>query len=395
MVVTTKPPESAEVRSKRALGELGRHIVDSSRNGKSPAQIIAEAREGLEAISGDVERTERVSLAQLRAKFPKLHPPIVEGLIRQGETANVVSVSKIGKSWLGYGLALSIITGREWLDRFQTVPGRVLLIDNELHQPTIAHRVSVVGDAMGLDFDEYARDLDVISLRGRLRSLQALASEFDTITPGDFQAVLLDAKYRFTTDGASENDNASETALYNLLDRYAEKTGAAFILIHHSSKGDQSGKRVTDVGAGAGAQSRAADAHMILREHEEPGVAVLEAAVRSFPPVDPIAIRFNYPLWIPDGSTDPQRLKGKAPPNEERQHAKDRQGQDAIFKALREAAATARQLRPMTGISKDRLQRLLDGLEFAGHLVVKVTTIRGNKCKEYSLPKEEENDVGA
>ena len=51
--------------------------------------------------------------------------------------------------------------------------------------------------------------------------------------------------------GADENDNATMAGLYNALDCYADALGAAFVNIHHSSKGDQSGKAVTDVGAGA------------------------------------------------------------------------------------------------------------------------------------------------
>ncbi len=43
----------------------------------------------------------------------------------------------------------------------------------------------------------------------------------------------------------------------------------------------QAGKAITDVGAGAGSQSRATDTHLILRPHEEKNCAVLDAAVRS------------------------------------------------------------------------------------------------------------------
>ncbi len=57
--------------------------------------------------------------------------------------------------------------------------------------------------------------------------------------------------------GIDENDNAAMSQVYNAIDRYAEMLQASFILVHHSSKGSQSGKSVTDVGSGAGAISRA------------------------------------------------------------------------------------------------------------------------------------------
>lgn len=85
------------------------------------------------------------------------------------------------------------------------------------------------------------------------------------------------------------------------------------MLIHHSTKGNQSGKAVTDVGAGAGAQSRAADTHLVLRPHEEPGVAVLDAAVRSWPPIEPRCLRWSFPVWTVEDSLDPADLKSEKP----------------------------------------------------------------------------------
>jgi hypothetical protein len=58
------------------------------------------------------------------------------------------------------------------------------------------------------------------------------------------------------------------------IDGYAAFLNAGWVNIHHTSKGDQSGKNTTDVGSGAGSQSRAADTHLIIRQHEENDVAV-------------------------------------------------------------------------------------------------------------------------
>ena len=75
--------------------------------------------------------------------------------------------------------------------------------------------------------------------------------------------------------------------------------------MHHATKGNQSDRRVTDVGAGGGAQARAADTHLVLREHEQPNMVVLDAAVRSFPPIEPMTLRWSFPLWLPDPQTLP------------------------------------------------------------------------------------------
>src|SRR5690606_13500171 len=118
----------------------------------------------------------------------------------------------------------------------------------------------------------------------------------------------------------------------------------AIVLVHHSSKGSQSEKRVTDVGAGAGAQSRAADCHIVLREHEDDGVFVMDAAVRSFPPVEAVALEWSLPLWRTTGA-DTSALKGRKTAQEQRQDERDREGNDAIFKALRDdSPATLREI---------------------------------------------------
>ncbi|MGC9420900.1 MAG: hypothetical protein ACP5EN_18200, partial [Rhodovulum sp.] len=78
----------------------------------------------------------------------------------------------------------------------------------------------------------------------------------------------------------------------------------------HTSKGNQSGKAVTDVGAGAGSQSRAADTHLVLRPHEEDDIVVLESAVRSWPPMPPRALHWEWPLFTPTDEVDTSVLLG-------------------------------------------------------------------------------------
>ena len=166
----------------------------------------------------------------------------MDGLFREGETVNIIASPKVGKSWLAYKLALSIIAGQDFLG-FATARGKVLLIDNELHPQTLALRIPAVANPLGIFPAEYNDDLEVWPLRGNLRPLHQLEDDLEAIEPGHFKAIILDAKYRFG-NGDSENDNAAETQFYNTLDRIAERTGAALVLIHHSTKGSQSDKRL-------------------------------------------------------------------------------------------------------------------------------------------------------
>jgi RecA-family ATPase len=327
---------------------------------------------------------DKFTFAELLADSPTLNPPVVHGLFREGETVNLVSTSKVGKSWLAYNLGLSVIAGHKWLERFETERGRVLLIDNELHRGTLTNRIPAVAKELGIQPAAYAKDLEVWPLRGNLRNLIQLGDDFNRIEPGRYKVIVLDAKYRFAFPGKSENDNAAETLVYNLLDQYAAHTAAAFVLVHHTSKGNQGEKRVTDVGAGAGAQSRAADCHLVLREHEQPDVAVLDAAVRSFAPVEPLALQWEFPLWRPT-TADVSKLKGRLNRSEERQQAKDREGKEATIKALRESPATQKALRAKTGYRQERQENLLNLLCSEGVVAYRNVIIRGNECREYYL----------
>ncbi|MGE3809627.1 MAG: AAA family ATPase [Gemmataceae bacterium] len=248
------------------------------------------------------------SLKQLVRAYPELREPVIEGLLREGETMNVISAPKIGKSWLVNDLAISIAGGMRWLG-FECVQGPVLILDNELHGETSANRIPKVARARGTRLERVHDHIFVENLRGQLRDVLSLGSYFKQFQPGQFKLVILDAFYRFMPMRTDENDNGTMATLYNQLDAYADYLKCCFVLIHHTSKGNQSGKEITDVGAGAGAQSRATDTHLILRRHEQDDVVVMDVAVRSWAPVEPRCLRWTFPVWELAEDLDPRHLR--------------------------------------------------------------------------------------
>ncbi len=254
-----------------------------------------------------------LSVGELIGAYPALRPPVIHGLLREGETMNVIAAPKTGKSWLTLDLAIAVATGRQWLGTYPTEAGEVLIIDNELHRETSAHRIPKVAEARGVAMRQLNNRISIDNLRGRLRCINTLAPYFEALEPGRFKVIVLDAFYRFMPAGGDENDNGTMANIYNRIDAFADRLGCCFVLIHHSTKGSQSGKSVTDVGAGAGAQSRATDTHLVLRPHEEHGVVVLDAAVRSWKPVNPTCLRWAFPVWQVDRDLDPTQLKSERP----------------------------------------------------------------------------------
>jgi hypothetical protein len=254
---------------------------------------------------------EPLTVRELVGTYPELRKPIIHGLLREGETMNLISAPKMGKSWLATDLALSVATGRDWLGQFRCERGHVLILDNELHRETSANRIPKVANARGIPVDAYADRVWVQNLRGCLQDVFTLGVYFQALTPGRFKVIILDAFYRFMPRDMDENDNGTMASLYNHIDRYADRLGCSFVLIHHTTKGGQSAKSVTDVGAGAGSQSRATDTHVILRPHEEDEAVVLDAAVRSWPPVAPRCLRWSFPVWSAADDLDPAQLRSE------------------------------------------------------------------------------------
>lgn len=365
----------------------------SNRTGEYDADL---ARNGHPIHKAEQPELNIVTFDELAEKYPRLKPSVIDGIARQGEVVNMIANPKVGKSWLAYLLALCIICGRDWLDTFPVTRGRVLIIDNELHKETISNRIPKVAEALGIHANEYEDHLEILSLRGRLTNFHGIHEVINRIEMGTYQVIITDAYYRMLPEGVSENDNAQIAGIYNTIDKYAAKTDAAWFLIHHATKGSQSEKRVTDVGAGAGSQSRAADAHLVLREHEETGNVVLDAAVRSFPPVKPIVLQWNFPIWTKRADLDPALLKGRLTKGDQRQQDKDAEGKRDIINVLRnwdaetDNEATPNRITEKSPYGGERTRNLLAKLLHSDDVKRKPIIVKHNKTHEYYLPDDNE-----
>ena len=348
----------------------------ASEPGADAVAILAETREILREIATRAKPVAPKSLRALVAENPELRPPVVHGLLRAGETMNIIAPTKTGKSWLSAALALDVAMGGRFLDLYDCERGDVLILDNELHGETVANRIPRVAAALDIPLADVQDRVFVENLRGRLMDLYALRDYLAAVQPGRYKMIVLDAFYRFLPRDTDENSNADLANLDNIVDSMADRLGACFVLIHHSSKGSQSGKTVTDVGSGAGAQSRACDTHLVLRAHEMDGCYVLDAAARSWPPITPIALRWEFPIFRPDESLDPAALKPDRPrrprpPKEPAEPVKawTVEGFVADFvrpdpaprAAILEAARTA-------GLSENRAKNLLLAAEAGGRV---------------------------
>ena len=246
--------------------------------------------------------------ADLLTRFPSQREEIIFGLLRRGEVGNLVSMPKLNKSWLLMQLALLTTQGSDFLE-FRTRPGNVLIVDYELAPGTIAKRLQCVMAALGLDSTKIGDRLAIEPLRGKRLDVNGLGHYFAAIPHGRFDLVIIDPLYKVFPADLDENSNVAIAEVYAALQRYAEQLDAALMVVHHLTKGSQNDKAVTDLGAGAGSQSRAADCHLAVRPHAEDNAGVLSGVVRSFPPFEPFAIRWRFPLWEVAPELDPEDLR--------------------------------------------------------------------------------------
>jgi RecA-family ATPase len=138
--------------------------------------------------------------------------------------------------------------------------------------------------------------IEVVSLREDDRDVDAvLEGILERKEQPD--VVIFDAFYMFVMQGMDENSNADIAAMVRKFRRFASKSGAASVLVHHTSKGSQAGKEAIDVGAGAGALARAVDTYISIRKHAEDDTFRVDYNLRSSKEYPPHAIGWNYPRY--------------------------------------------------------------------------------------------------
>jgi hypothetical protein len=269
---------------------------------------VADVERELEAALED-DALEPVAIGRLWDSDPHLREPVIDGLLRRGQVGNLISTSKSYKTYLVLCLAVCVALARMWLERFATVGGKVLLIDLELQPPDISRRMHDIVSAMHVAPSDVAGRVEVVTLRGRAVSIDRIEKWLLGVAPRTYSLVIIDPLYKTYPANFDENSNPQMTMLYRRFERLAEHLDCGLVVVHHASKGSQADKSVIDVGAGAGAQARSPDAHVVLRQHEADDAVVFDARVRSFPPVEPMALEWHYPLWWRSLTLDPAQLR--------------------------------------------------------------------------------------
>jgi RecA-family ATPase len=168
-------------------------------------------------------------------------PPetIVENFVWKEDVAMWLGSEKAGKSIGAQQLAMSIVTGRPFLDKFKVEkPGPVVYIQAEGKRDEFVDRLNNI--CMSMEGFVDSKFLHIFKKFMPLNHEPVRQAVFDLI---DAQilvwgeppvAIIIDSVYK-AMDG-DLNDNSDVIAFTNALDEFISRYHASIILIHHDSK---------------------------------------------------------------------------------------------------------------------------------------------------------------
>lgn len=249
------------------------------------------------------------NVAGLLSDPKPLAEPIIDGGLRRGEVGLWVGGTKTAKSWSIMHWHIAVATGGQCFE-YPCRRGPSLMIDCELALSTNTHRLKRVAELYG---EPDVSSIELVSFRENPITIDGLIPMLERVPPRRFDFITIDPIFKLLPPDADENNNAFIASFFARLIALATKLDCAILCVHHTSKGLQSGKAISDLGAGAGAQSRAVDWHCGLREHAEAGCVSLHTLCRSFPPSEPSVWELTPPSMTARTELDPDALKQPKP----------------------------------------------------------------------------------
>ena len=249
-----------------------------------------------------------IKKASALIKEPRNLPPeLVEGLIHRGATMVYGGGSKTNKTFALMDLAVSVAAGVPWWE-LKTQQGKVLYLDFELQEGFFRERLDKIANAKGVQMDSLD-SIDVWNLRGHAADLSLLSAEIIQRVQGEgYSLIIIDPIYKALGD-RDENSAGDINSLMNELDKVAVASGAAIVIGHHFSKGNQAGKESMDRISGSGVFGRSPDAIVIITKHEQDDVYTVETTLRNHKRLDPFCVEWEYPLMVRNLQLDPKKLK--------------------------------------------------------------------------------------
>jgi 5S rRNA maturation endonuclease (ribonuclease M5) len=245
----------------------------------------------------------------------------VEGLVQAGANGSFISHPKSGKSYMVLDLALALASGQKWMDFYIPRRIRVALVSREDSSGLTQVRKTKI-----MQF----RNLTNIDLEGWLYiNAKGLKPKIMLDYPDDVTALIADLK-RYQSEflildvmrvlhAGDENDNNDMQKVVNTMNRIQGDTGVSICLIHHESKNNLPGTRLTERVRGGSAIAGWLEWVVGITQMEDqmPWTRKFECELKIAEPVDPFYWRI---IRGADDSTELARVSWEPPKNGWRRH---------------------------------------------------------------------------
>jgi hypothetical protein len=231
-------------------------------------------------------------------------PELVEGLFRKEEKVLIGGRSKAMKSWAAIDLAISVSEGIPFWN-LKTEKGKVLIINLELMEGTLKRRLKIISEARGL---KKIPNVFTLNLRGYPTNAAKLLEYLSKQMKPEYDLIIIDPLYKLTA-GKEENAAGEMAVVMNTIEEIIKITRAAVVIPAHFAKGDSSKKDSIDRISGSGVFARDPDSIITITGLEEDKTFIIEANLRSLPPINPFTLRWNFPVFQVDPSIDKTKIK--------------------------------------------------------------------------------------
>lgn len=367
---TLLPPYAAEVRGawiRRETATAHAAIAEAVCDGKPEVETYWRGKladiERMAEGAGERGRLVLVSDAELVARNTPLPPPLVEGLVNQGELCMVVAPAKTGKSWYALQLARAIASGVPFLGR-ATAKGAVVYLNTEIPAVYWESRVRALEGAMP---ESHGAALYHACTRGLDLNIEnvvpKLRRAIEDAGLKQVAALILDPIYTLAS-GIDENASGAVATIMLGLQRLAEELGAAVVVVHHCGKGDAASKSVLDMARGSSAFVGAVDSFIGLAKLPD-GRVLFRGLRRNGGDPAPRYLRFDFPLWVDDGEADAETINPGKPGRDKKHSLND------IMEAFTFDGETLKgaDIQKRTRIPKSAVYRLCKEAVDAGFLI--------------------------
>ena len=232
-----EPLSTAEVR------RIARNAAARDVNDDDPTADFSDApgtgvdhggdRDG---ANGEIDPGADLAMSLFELTTAKLTPPdpLVHDFIDSGTGIIIAGPPGVGKSWLGFSMALSIATGMPYLDEYATTQHPVLVIDEEGTEWGDQSRMALLLEGLGIGS---VKDIPLYFAIGKdfkldqTRGLNAVRRMIDRYQP---KLVMIDSLARAHT--GDENLSKDMARFFGVTQKLKRHAGSAFMFIHHVRK---------------------------------------------------------------------------------------------------------------------------------------------------------------